>query len=658
MGDVNPQNILVTKDGSVMLIDCDSFQVPEQHGRQPHPCVVGSPEYTAPEIEDFQRQFRSHDSDNFALAVLLYQLLGDGSHPYLGIDRQGSEETSNIRNRIKRHMFAHADSKGQWRPRPNQAASWKTLPGSVQNTFLQAFSIGATQVGRPTADTWSRILQNSVSESAGSSNPPPSSTSTTPEWSEVPRRESNTRIETQRNAGNSPSSGSQEIADIHRELTSRGQKKRFLQMPAAHPAMERSCPHCGNGSARMRRDWYKRTNALRCSKCKKVYGKTVIKSCPSCGSRSARLRRDWNVRGRPFRCRKCNSVYGGVDHLGPDKPIVGNAPNLTALLSRVPLNAQTSVSESERARGALIGTAYGNMLGLPMEGKNRDVIRKRYPGGVRDIDPRESDKPMDDDLAQSVELAVALLEGGSLPHSLAEKLIEWKTTNGRGMGRTTRQAINQLEKGVPPPIAAWAVYRAKRNMASAPNGGIMRCAPVAVARRNDPARLIVDTANQCAVTHMSPVSVWACVIVNTAIAMMMRGYAPNIGAILREAEKDGCPDLVEVGRKARIPVSLLKTLRDGKPSPPNVEWMRGNRGQRGHSVITMQAGLWAATTPLSAENALIAIINAGGDTDTNGALAGAALGVRYGASAFPDRWRARVKRADALESLGERLLRV
>ena len=84
IGDVNPSNILVSDNGSVMLIDCDSFQIPGPPGHQPYPCVVGSPEYTAPEIDDFRRQFRSQDSDNFALAVLLYQLLSNGSHPYQG----------------------------------------------------------------------------------------------------------------------------------------------------------------------------------------------------------------------------------------------------------------------------------------------------------------------------------------------------------------------------------------------------------------------------------------------------------------------------------------------------------------------------------------------------------------------------------------------
>ena len=119
IGDVNPSNILVSDGGSVMLIDCDSFQIPGPPGHQPYPCVVGSPEYTAPEIDDFRRQFRSQDSDNFALAVLLYQLLSNGSHPYQGIDASTSEAVSNIRERIKDHRFAH-----QPKGRPVAAHSW------------------------------------------------------------------------------------------------------------------------------------------------------------------------------------------------------------------------------------------------------------------------------------------------------------------------------------------------------------------------------------------------------------------------------------------------------------------------------------------------------------------------------------------------------
>ena len=159
IGDVNPSNILVSDDGSVMLIDCDSFQIPGPPGHQPYPCVVGSPEYTAPEIDDFRRQFRSQDSDNFALAVLLYQLLGNGSHPYQGIDASSADAVSNIRERIKEHRFAHQSREGRWRPTPGQARSWRAMPEPVRNAFRQAFSPGASHIGRPTSDAWASILE-------------------------------------------------------------------------------------------------------------------------------------------------------------------------------------------------------------------------------------------------------------------------------------------------------------------------------------------------------------------------------------------------------------------------------------------------------------------------------------------------------------------
>ena len=142
IGDVNPSNILVSDDGSVMLIDCDSFQIPGPPGHQPYPCVVGSPEYTAPEINDFQRQFRSQDSDNFALAVLLYQLLGNGSHPYQGIDASAHEAVSNIRERIKDHRFAHQPREGRWRPTPGQVRSWGAMPEPVRKRLSASLFAG------------------------------------------------------------------------------------------------------------------------------------------------------------------------------------------------------------------------------------------------------------------------------------------------------------------------------------------------------------------------------------------------------------------------------------------------------------------------------------------------------------------------------------
>ena len=128
--------------------------------------------------------------------------------------------------------------------------------------------------------------------------------------------------------------------------------------------------------------------------------------------------------------------------------------------------------------------------------------------------------------------------------------------------------------------------------------------------------------------------------------------------LLAAARTDGCPDLLAAGRTSGIPTGMLVSAAAGKPTPSDLFWMRGNRGPGGHTVLTLQAGLWAATTPLNFEDALVALVNAGGDADTNGALAGAVLGARYGASAIPLRWTAYVAQKDRLANLGDRLARL
>ena len=52
---------------------------------------------------------------------------------------------------------------------------------------------------------------------------------------------------------------------------------------------------------------------------------------------------------------------------------------------------------------------------------------------------------------------------------------------------------------------------------------------------------------------------------------------------------------------------------------------------------------------------MLQVINAGGDTDTNGAVVGAVLGARFGAEAVPVRWTERLRNCGEMESLADRL---
>ena len=74
----------------------------------------------------------------------------------------------------------------------------------------------------------------------------------------------------------------------------------------------------------------------------------------------------------------------------------------------------------------------------------------------------------------------------------------------------------------------------------------------------------------------------------------------------------------------------------------------------------MQVALWCARRAPDFEEAMVAVVSAGGDTDTNGAVAGAVLGARFGCRAIPPRWRGAVARLrpgrQPMEAWADRLL--
>ena len=176
-----------------------------------------------------------------------------------------------------------------------------------------------------------------------------------------------------------------------------------------------------------------------------------------------------------------------------DPNIITRAPNIAALID----TANADDNPSARARGAMLGLAVGNLLGLPVESQWHHEIARWYPDGITGIAPREAHRPMDDDLAQAVDLAEALANGGDYINDFAQRLITWANENGRGMGDLTNRVINQLRRNAPPE-AARIVYE---QQPIAPNGGVMRCAPVALARYRQPELLVSDSAAACAVTH-------------------------------------------------------------------------------------------------------------------------------------------------------------
>ena len=311
---------------------------------------------------------------------------------------------------------------------------------------------------------------------------------------------------------------------------------------------------------------------------------------------------------------------------------------------------------NDRARGLMVGIAAGNLLGITMEGNPRSVVRARFPDGVRDIEASPG-YPDDDDLAQSIIIAEAATEGPLDVDDLGRRFWEWAEVNGLGMGNLTSQVLT-LFGGSYPQRLQWgsaedvrqptgmAIENASREAwggGSAGNGALMRCAPIAIRWRDNDASLGRNSVISAVPTHWDQRCGWSCVVLNTGIAAALRGEALEADALIAAAEevvRPSLPELSQFGYEAAMPRSVRDAVsRAARSDIGDVEFDGPNMG---YTLLALQAGLISLWRAPDFESGLRAVVEAGGDTDTNGAIAGAALGARFGIAAIPQRWRDRI----------------
>ena len=160
VGDVNESNLLVSPgDARVTLVDADSLQVRDPAGGV-FRSRVGKPEFTPPELQgvSFGAVDRAPEHDRFGLAVLLYLLLMEGTHPFAARLEPGVEATP-VEERIRRGLFPHARLDDDCHP-PRLSPRFDALDEGVRERFARAFVAGhADPAARPSAAEWRDALE-------------------------------------------------------------------------------------------------------------------------------------------------------------------------------------------------------------------------------------------------------------------------------------------------------------------------------------------------------------------------------------------------------------------------------------------------------------------------------------------------------------------
>lgn len=264
------------------------------------------------------------------------------------------------------------------------------------------------------------------------------------------------------------------------------------------------------------------------------------------------------------------------------------------------------MSQSRRTlRDAVYGVAVGDALGVPVEFRARDSYRiEGMVGGGTYEKPAGT---FSDDTSLTLATANSIrICGGIDTDDMRERYRAWLEDGAYvvdgdvfDVGRTTASALR----------AGHGLDGERDNG----NGSLMRAVPLAFVDG------ITDVQIEAvsAITHAHTIAKRACVIYVRLAQRLLTGA--SVAEVIGAMGERGCAKPFE-----RLP-NIASFSRDEISST-------------GYVVDTLEAALWCLATTDTFEDAVLAAVNLGEDTDTVGAVTGGLAGIVYGIDAIPSAW--------------------
>lgn len=154
IGDFSSSNVVVDANGFVTFLDCDSIAFTDPVTAEHFPCLMHTTDYSSPERQSGAAA--TPESDNFALAVLIYQLLTAGNHPFGGVPHDSTSE-STVKDNIAASVSYVVRPEAVVIPRGTVDPS--VLPPGLLTLAHTAFGPGVhAPAARPTPEVWLRAL--------------------------------------------------------------------------------------------------------------------------------------------------------------------------------------------------------------------------------------------------------------------------------------------------------------------------------------------------------------------------------------------------------------------------------------------------------------------------------------------------------------------
>ena len=282
----------------------------------------------------------------------------------------------------------------------------------------------------------------------------------------------------------------------------------------------------------------------------------------------------------------------------------------------------------DRLKGTIYGQAIGDALGLGTEGMTDEDMAWKDPHGIKHYSDIFQDRHRkrwkigdwtdDTDMMLCIANAIIKDKGVNLT-SIAQNFKDWADGEPMGIGENTYKVLmigDYVEHPLEVSKKVWEMSGKK----AAANGGLMRTSIVGLF----PKAVEECAVNICRLTHYDPRCVGSCVIVSELIhSLVYHEKRLSYHQIVDMAKKydERIVEFVDLSMNTDIRALELQ-----------------DEASVGYTLRTLAAGLWAYWNARTFEDGLLSVVRAGGDADTNAAVACAILGAKFGFNATPQEY--------------------
>lgn len=297
-------------------------------------------------------------------------------------------------------------------------------------------------------------------------------------------------------------------------------------------------------------------------------------------------------------------------------------------------------------KGIIFGHAIADALGVPVEFKSREYLRKNpvthMIGYGTYCQPKGT---WSDDTSMTLCTLESITKNGDINLTdIMESFAKWRrfgymTPSGDcfDIGNATCSAISNYLEGKSFPYGNNSEY-------SNGNGSLMRIIPVTLFhafKKQSPVKYREDIHNVSMLTHPHIRSVLACGIYDFVLYELIKN--PSKESI--KVGLDNAYSHYKCIEEIKTYTRLLKYDFDKLPE--------NEIKSTGYVVDSLEAAIWCLMNTKSYEECVLKAVNLGEDTDTVGAIAGGLAGALYGYDAIPKEWLNTLIKKEMIEKMCE-----